>query len=289
MIPPLFDYVRPRSVEEAVAALGEHGGDGDAKVLAGGQSLLPVLRLRLGYPTVLVDLGRAVGFHGVREEADALVIGAMTTHYEVMTSKLVRAHCGLLAEATSTVADPAVRHRGTFGGSLSHADPAGDLPTVARAFDATMVVAGPGGLRTVPAAEFFLDHMTTALEPGDVLVEVQLPKLGSGWGYRYEKFNRVAQSWAIVGVAALVRRSNGVIAEARIGLTNMGSTPMRATGTEDALAGRAPADDAVASAAALAAEGTAPPSDLNGRADYREHLARVLTRRAVLAAAARTR
>jgi carbon-monoxide dehydrogenase medium subunit len=248
-----------------------------------------VLRLRLGYPTVLVDLGRAVGFHGVREEADMLVIGAMTTHYEVMTSKLVRARCGLLAEATSTVADPAVRHRGTFGGSLSHADPAGDLPTVARVFDATMVVAGPGGLRTAPASEFFLDHMTTALEPEEVLVEVRLPKLGSDWGYRYEKFTRVAQSWAIVGVAALVRRSNGIIAEARIGLTNMGSTPLRATATEDALTGRAPADEAIASAAALAAEGTAPPSDLNGRADYREHLARVLTRRAVLAAAARTR
>ncbi|GAA0923694.1 xanthine dehydrogenase family protein subunit M [Pseudonocardia zijingensis] len=289
MIPPQFDYVRPRSVEEAVAALGEHGRDGDAKVLAGGQSLLPVLRLRLGYPTVLVDLGRAAGFHGVREEADTLVIGAMTTHHEVMTSKLVRAHCGLLAEATSTVADPAVRHRGTFGGSLSHADPAGDLPAVARAFDATMVVAGPGRLRTAPASEFFLGHMTTALEPEEVLVAVRLPKLGSDWGYRYEKFTRVAQSWAIVGVAALVRRSNGVIAEARIGLTNMGSTPERATATEDALTGRAPTDDAVASAAALAAEGTAPPSDLNGRADYREHLARVLTRRAVLAAAMRTR
>jgi carbon-monoxide dehydrogenase medium subunit len=289
MIPPRFDYLRPRSVDEAVSALREHGAEGDAKVLAGGQSLLPVLRLRLGYPTALVDLDRAAGFHGVREEPDALVIGAMTTHYEVMTSHLVREHCGLLAEATSTVADPAVRHRGTFGGSLAHADPAGDLPTVARTFDATMLVAGPGGRRTVPASDFFLDYMTTALGPFDVLVEVRLPKLGPGWGHRYEKLTRVAQSWAIVGVAALVRRSNGVIAEARIGLTNMGSTPIRATAAEDALPGREPAEDAVAPAAALAADGAAPPSDLNGRADYREHLARVLTRRAVLAAATKTR
>ncbi len=288
MIPPRFDYVRPRSVDDAVAALSEQDDPADVKVLAGGQSLLPVLRLRLGYPTMLVDLGRAAGFRGIRAEGDTLVIGAMTTHYQVITSKLVRGRCGLLAEATSTVADPAVRHRGTLGGSLSHADPAGDLPAVAAACDATMVLAGPTGRRTVPAAEFFVDYLTTAMAPDEVLVEVRWPMLGPDWGYRYEKFNRVAQAWAIVGVAALVRRGNGVIAEARIGLTNMGTTPMRADAAEAAMIGAAATEDAIGSATALAANGTTPPTDLGGRADYREHLARVLAKRAVLAAATGT-
>jgi carbon-monoxide dehydrogenase medium subunit len=189
----------------------------------------------------------------------------------------------LIAEATRTVADPAVRHRGTFGGALAHADPAGDLPAVALALGAEMVVAGSGGRRTVPASEFFVDYLQTAVGPNEVLVEVRVPKLGEGWGYRYEKFHRVAQSWAIVGVAAAVKRSNGSIAEARVGLTNMGSTPVRASGVEQALAGGGL--DGIAAAAEHAAEGTSAPSDLNGKTDYREHLARVLTRRAVTAAA----
>lgn len=281
MIPAQFDYVRVSSVEEAVAALGEHGDE--AKVMAGGQSLIPLLRLRLAYPEVVVDAGRVAEMTGVREDGDHLVIGAMTTHHDVMRDALVRAHCGLVAEATATVADPAVRHRGTFGGALAHADPAGDLPAVALALGAEMVVAGPAGRRTVPAAEFFVDYLQTALEPDEVLVEVRVPKLGEGWGYHYEKFHRVAQSWAIVGVAAAVHRSNGTITEARVGLTNMGPTPVRATGVETALAGASL--DGVAAAAERAADGTSPASDLNGKADYREHLARVLTRRAVTAAA----
>ena len=279
MIPAQFDYVRAGSVDEAVAALGEHGDD--AKVMAGGQSLIPLLRLRLAYPEVVVDVGRVAELRGVRDDGDHIVIGAMTTHHDVMRDPLVKEHAGLIAEATSTVADPAVRHRGTFGGALSHADPAGDLPAVAVALKAELVVAGSGGRRTVPASEFFVDYLQTALEPDEVLVEVRVPK-HTGWGYRYEKFHRVAQSWAIVGVAAVVRRDNGSIAEARIGLTNMGATPVRATAVEQALAGASP--DAVAAAAELAAEGTSPSSDLNGRADYRQHLARVLTRRAVTAA-----
>ena len=281
MIPAQFDYVRVSSVEEAVAALGEHGDE--AKVMAGGQSLIPLLRLRLAYPEVVVDAGRVAEMTGVREEGDHLVIGAMTTHHDVMRDALVLAHCGLVAEATATVADPAVRHRGTFGGALAHADPAGDLPAVALALGAEMVVAGPGGRRTVPAAEFFVDYLQTALEPDEVLVEVRVPKLGAGWGYRYEKFHRVAQSWAIVGVAAAVHRSDDTITEARVGLTNMGSTPVRATGVETALAGASL--NGIAAAAERAADGTSPSSDLNGKADYREHLARVLTRRAVTAAA----
>lgn len=281
MIPASFDYVRAGSVDEAVAALGQHGDD--AKVLAGGQSLIPLLRLRLSYPEVVVDVGRVTELRGVRDDGDHLVIGAMTTHDEVLRDPLVREHCGLLAEATATVADPAVRHRGTFGGALAHADPAGDLPAVALALDAELVVAGAGGRRTVAAADFFVDYLQTALAADEVLVEVRVPKLGAGWGYRYEKFHRVAQSWAIVGVAAVVHRSNGSISEARIGLTNMGSTPLRATATEQALAGADPST--IGDAAGHAADGTSPASDLNGAADYRQHLARVLTRRAVTAAA----
>jgi len=281
MIPAAFDYVRAGSVDEALAALAEHGDE--AKVLAGGQSLIPLLRMRLAYPEVLVDVGRVSEMRGVREDGDHIVIGAMTTHHEVIRNALVQAHCGLVAKATETVADPAIRHRGTFGGSLAHADPAGDLPAVALALDAEFVVAGSSGRRTVAAADFFVDYLQTVLSPDEVLVEVRLPKLGDGWGFHYEKFQRVVQAWAIVGVAVAVHRSNGSITEARIGLTNMGSTPLRASATEQALAG---ADlSAIASAADHAADGTTPSSDLNGAADYRQHLARVLTRRAVSAAA----
>jgi carbon-monoxide dehydrogenase medium subunit len=281
MIPAPFDYVRAGSVDEAVGALTQHGDD--AKVMAGGQSLIPLLRLRLSYPEVIVDVGRVEEMKGIRDDGDHLVIGAMTTHDEVLGSELVRAHCGLLAEATRTVADPAVRHRGTFGGSLAHADPAGDLPAVALALDAEFLVAGTGGRRTIAAADFFVDYLQTALGADEVLVEVRLPKLGAGWGHHYEKFHRVAQSWAIVGVAAVVRRSNGTIDEARIGLTNMGATPLRARTTEQALSGADPAT--IGEAAGHAADGTSPASDLGGAADYRQHLVRVLTRRAVTAAA----
>lgn len=281
MIPPTFDYARPSSVEDAVRVLAE-GGE-DAKVLAGGQSLLPLLRLRLAFPELVVDVGRVPGLTGVREEGDTLVVGALTTHHDVVRDPLVRRHAGLLAAATAGVGDPAVRHRGTLGGSLAHADPAGDLPAVALALDAELVAVGPGGRRAIPAREFFVDYLQTALEPDDLLVEIRIPKT-DGWGFHYEKFHRVAQSWAVVGVAALVRRDDGHIAEARIGLTNMGSTPLRATATEEALTGAGDAP-AVARAAESAAEGTRPPRDLSGSPEYRAHLARVLTGRAVLAAA----
>jgi aerobic carbon-monoxide dehydrogenase medium subunit len=283
MIPAQFEYVRPPTVDEAVAALS---ASDNAKVLAGGQSLLPILRLRLAYPDLVVDLNRTAGMHGIRDDGEELAIGAMTTHYQVMTSDLVRRHCGLLAEATATVADPQVRHRGTFGGALAHADPAGDLPAVALALGVTLVVAGPGGRRMVPAPDFFVNVFQTSLQPEDVLVEVRVPKLGaaSGWGYRYEKFQRVAQAWAIVAVAALVRRSGHEIGEARIALTNMGVTPLRATAAEAALAGAEAQPAVVERAAAHAADGTSPTADISGQADYRQHLARVLTRSAVLAA-----
>ncbi len=283
MIPAAFDYVRPESVSDAVAAIGQAGEDG--KVLAGGQSLIPVLRLRLAYPSTLVDLGRVPELRGVRDDGDAIVIGSMTTHHDVMHNPLVKEHAPLIAQATATVADPQVRHRGTFGGSLAHADPAGDLGAVARALDCEFVAVGPSGERRIAAADFFVDYLTTALSPDELLTAVRVPKLGAGWSSHYEKFNRVAQAWSIVGVAALVRRENGSIAEARIGLTNMGMTPVRAAAVEQALVGAAASAEAVGAAAEAAAEGTDAPSDLSGSADYRNHLARVLTKRAVLSAA----
>ena len=283
MIPAKFEYVRPATVGDAVRALAD-GGE-DAKVIAGGQSLMPLLRLRLAFPDLLVDVGGLDELRGVTDAGDSLVIGARTTHHDVIRDPLIAQHCGLLAEAAGMVADPAVRHRGTLGGSLAHADPAGDLPAVAVALGATFLVRGPGGEREVAAGDFFVDYLTTSLQPGEILTGVRVPKLGDGWGYRYEKFHRTAQAWAIVGVAAVARRSNGSVAEARIGLTNMGSVPVRATAAESAAAGADATRQALRAAAEHAADGTEPPSDLDGAADYRRHLAKVLTGRALAAAA----
>lgn len=283
MIPAQFDYVRPSTLDEAIQALAD-GGE-DAKVIAGGQSLMPLLRLRLAYPELLVDVGDLAELRGVTDTGDALLIGARTTHYDLVHDPLIAAHCGILAQAATTVADPAVRHRGTLGGSLAHGDPAGDLPAVVLALDATLIARGPGGERQIGAGDFFLDYLTTALDAGEVLTGISVPKLGPGWGYRYEKFHRTAQAWATVGVAALARRSDGVLAEARIGLTNMGTVPVRASAAEAAAAGVEASRAALDGAAALAAEGTEPPADLHGAPDYRRHLARVLTGRALAAAA----
>jgi carbon-monoxide dehydrogenase medium subunit len=283
MIPAAFAYARPTTVDEALQAVAT-GGE-DVKIMAGGQSLIPVMRLRLAAPETVVDLGRVAELRGVREEEDAIVIGAMTTHSDVLSDPVIARWAPLIAEATETVADRQVRHRGTFGGALAHADPAGDLPAVALALEAEFVIAGLNGRRTVPAAEFFVDYLTTALEEGELLVEIRVPKLRGTWGMHYEKFNRVAQAWSIVAVAALVRREENVIAEARIGLTNMGPTPLRASAAEAALVGVPATREAVAAAAERAADGTSPSSDLNAQADYRQHLATVLTRRAVTVAA----
>jgi aerobic carbon-monoxide dehydrogenase medium subunit len=283
MIPAKFDYVRPSSIEDAVSALA--GGGEDAKVIAGGQSLLPLLRLRLAYPDLLVDVGGLDDLRGVTDDGDHLLVGARTTLYQLVHDPLIAAHSGLLAQAAALIADPAVRHRGTVGGALAHADPAGDLPAVILALDATLIARGPGGLREIAARDFFVDYLTTALAPGEILTGVRVPKLGGDWGYRYEKFHRTAQAWAIVGVAALVRRSNGQVAEARIGLTNMGSVPIRAASVEAAAAGAQTSHEALRAAAASAADGTQPPADLHGAPDYRRHLARVLTGRALEAAA----
>ena len=282
MIPAQFEYVAPGTVEEALSALAEAGED--AKVMAGGQSLLPVLRMRLNAPSVVVDLGKIEALRGIRDDGDAIVIGAMTTHSAVFEDALVRENAVVITKALEQLADPQVRHRGTFGGALAHADPAGDLGAPALALGAQFVIAGAGGSRTVEADDFFEDLFTTAIGDGELLTEVRIPKR-AGWGGHYEKFVRVAHQWPIVAVAAAVKVDGGTISEARVGLTNMGSTPLRARAVEAALVGRPATDEAVREAAASAAEGTNPPSDLNGGADYRRHLATVLTRRAVLAAA----
>src|SRR3954449_6420944 len=286
MIPAKFAYEAPTTVEEALAALAEHGDE--AKIIAGGQSLLPVLRMRLNAPELVIDLGKIEALRGVRDDGDAIVIGAMTTHADVLTDQLVRDNAFVITKAVEQLADPQVRHRGTFGGALAHADPAGDLGAPALALDAEFVIAGSEGTRTVPADEFFVDLFTTALQDGEILTEVRIPKR-SGWGAHYEKFVRVAHQWPIVAVAAAVKVDGvghgATISEARVGLTNMGSTPLRARSVEAALVGQPATDEAVRAAAASAADGTNPPSDLNGDADYRRHLATVLTRRAVLAAA----
>jgi aerobic carbon-monoxide dehydrogenase medium subunit len=281
MIPAPFEYFAPATIDEALGLLREHS---DAKVLAGGQSLMPVLRLRLAAPETIVDLGKIDELRGIRDDGDALVLGAMTPHSTVQSDPLVGEHARLISLATATVGDPQIRHRGTFGGSLAHADPAGDLPAVAVALDASFVIAGPDGRRTVAAADFFQGVFSTALAEDELLVEIRVPKY-TGWGAHYEKFNRVAQAWSIVSVAAAVRLDGDSIAEARVALGNMGSTPIRASAVEAALIGRPATAEAVREAAAQAAEGTSPVTDINGDADYRRHLATVLTRRAVLAAA----
>jgi carbon-monoxide dehydrogenase medium subunit len=283
MIPAKFEYVRPSSIAEAVTALAD-GGE-DAKVIAGGQSLLPLLRLRLAYPELLVDVGALDELRGVTDDGDHLLVGARTTLYQLVHDPLIAEYGGLLAQTAALIADPAVRHRATVGGALAHADPAGDLPAVIVALEATLIARGPAGEREIAARDFFVDYLTTSLAPGEILTGIRVRKLGADWGYRYEKFHRTAQAWAIVGVAALVRRSNGQVAEARIGLTNMGSVPIRAASVEAAAAGAQASSQALRAAAASADEGTQPPADLHGAPDYRRHLARVLTGRALEAAA----
>ncbi|PFG67992.1 carbon-monoxide dehydrogenase medium subunit [Propionibacteriaceae bacterium ES.041] len=278
MIPASFDYLAPTSVAEALAALAEHGDD--AKVLAGGQSLLPVLRMRLNAPEVVVDIGHIDELRGIRDDGDAIVIGALTTHHEVIADPLVKEHALVLHKAAVEVADAQIRHRGTLGGALAHADPAGDLGAPILALDAELVITGAGGERRVPAAEFFTDLFETAVGDDELLTSIRIPK-HTGWGAAYLKFVRIAHQWPIVAVAATVSPDR---TQAAVGLTNMGSTPLRASAVEEALGGELTAES-VRRAADQAADGTNPPSDLNGDSDYRRHLAKVLTRRALLEAA----
>ena len=268
MIPAKFDYVRAGTADEAVARLAEHGDD--AKLLAGGHSLLPLMKLRLATPSVLVDVGRIGDLSYIRESNGEIAVGALTRHRAVETSSLLAEHVPLLRHAASLVGDPQVRHRGTLGGSLAHGDPASDLPAVALVLDATIVVRGPGGERTIAARDFYTGFLETSLAPDEMVVEVRFPKMrGASWSY--QKFNRRAQDWAIVGCAVVQG------APSSVALVNMGPTPVRADGVERALADGAPAADA----AARAADDTDPPNDLNADVEFRRHLARVLVGRAL--------
>jgi carbon-monoxide dehydrogenase medium subunit len=291
VIPAEFDYVRPSSLDEALSALRD-GGE-DAKVLAGGHSLLPLMKLRLAAPTLLVDLGDVPGLSGIsRSErsgdersargSGGWTIGAMTTH-----SAMAReGSLGLASQVAGTIADPQVRNRGTIGGSLAHGDPASDQPAILLACEGSVVVRGAGGEREIAASELFEDYLTTAVGDDEVLTEVRLPAM-DGYGFGYEKFNRRREDWAMVAVAALVKKgADGSCEDVRIGLTHMSSVPLRATAAENALRGGALSADAIAAAAEQAAEGTDPPGDLNATPEYKRHLARVLCRRALITAAA---
>ncbi|MGZ4672157.1 MAG: FAD binding domain-containing protein [Ilumatobacteraceae bacterium] len=269
MIPAAFDYVRASSADEAISLIGQHGDD--AKFLAGGHSLLPLMKLRLAQPSVLVDIGRISDLSYIRDAGDHIAIGALTRHMDLETSSVLAEHVPLLAHAAGHVGDPQVRHRGTIGGSIAHSDPASDLPATTLALGATYVAQGPNGTREIAASDFFQGFLETALASDELLTEIRVPKMqGAGWNF--QKFNRRAQDWAIVGVAAW--RRNG---SSGIGLVNMGSTPILASSVSNALAQGA----SVADAAQLAAEDAEPQGDLNASPEYRVHLAKVLVRRAL--------
>jgi len=279
VIPAPFDYVVAEHPDHAIELLGKRE---DAKLLAGGHSLLPAMKLRLARPALLVDIGRIGDLSYVREDGDTIAIGALTRHKDVAGAALLREHCPIVSFTAGQVGDPQVRHRGTIGGSIAHGDPASDLPAVVLALDGELVARGKGGDRTIAARDFFTGVFRTAIAPDEVLVEVRVPKLGSN-GWSYTKMARRAQDWATVAVAAIVERTNGSIGRASIALANMGATSLRASAAEDALAGGASIDDA----SMLLAEGTEPPSDHAASADFRRHLVRVLGRRALEEAAGR--
>jgi aerobic carbon-monoxide dehydrogenase medium subunit len=275
MIPAEFDYTAPDTLDEAIQALAD-GGE-DAKLLAGGHSLLPLMKLRLAAPSLLVDLRKVPGLHGIQREDGTWRIGALTSHSEVQRTPGL----GVVAVTAGTIADPQVRNRGTIGGSLAHGDPASDLPAVMLITEASVTLQRAGGQqRSVNAADLFQDYLETAVEPNEVLTEVRIPAY-DGWGYSYQKFNRRSEDWAMVAVSALVRKNGDVVEDVRIGLTNMASVPLRAGGVEEALRGQPATAENIARAAEQAGEGTDPPADLNASSEYKRHLARVLTRRAI--------
>jgi aerobic carbon-monoxide dehydrogenase medium subunit len=277
MIPLEFEYEAPDTLDGAIALLA--GGDEDVKVLAGGHSLIPLMKLRLAAPSLLVDIRKVPDLKGITRTNGEFTVGALTPHAKVASSDV-----GLPAVVAGTIADPQVRHRGTIGGSLAHGDPASDLPGVLLAGEGSVTVQGPNGQRSIAAADLFEDYLTTSIADDEILTSVTLPAM-DGYGYAYEKFNRRAEDWAMVAVAVWVKNEGGTVSDVRVGLTNMGSTPLRATGVEEALRGQSASADAIAKAADLAAEGTEPPGDLNASPDYKRHLARVLTRRALTKAA----
>jgi carbon-monoxide dehydrogenase medium subunit len=279
VIPAAFDYVAPSSLDEVIGLLQQHGDE--AKVLAGGHSLLPLMKLRLASPGILVDLRKVPSLAYIRDSGDRVAIGPMTTHYMLETSDLLRTRLPMLPQAAGLVGDVQVRNRGTLGGSLSHADPAGDLPSVVVALEAEMVIRGPDGERMLGASDFFQDIWTTSLAPDEVLTEIRVPFANGNPAQMYEKFRQRAADWAMVGVAVDLSRSNGTIDHARIALTNVGSTPVRARGVEESLQGQPATTEAAQAAAERASEGLDPSPELRASAGYKLHLARVLTRRAL--------
>jgi aerobic carbon-monoxide dehydrogenase medium subunit len=274
MIPAEFDYTVPETLEDAIKALVD-GGE-DAKLLAGGHSLIPLMKLRLAAPSLLVDLRKVPGLHGIERQDGHWRIGALTAHRKLEFST----ELGLVSQVAATIADPQVRHRGTIGGSLAHGDSASDLPAAMVILEAEVTLQGQGGQRTVTAADLFQDYLTTAVAEDEVLTEIRVPAL-EGYGSSYHKFNRRSEDWAMVGVCATVKANGSTCEDVRIGLTNMASVPLRATAVEEALRGQELSPQNIAKAAELAAEGTNPPSDLNASTEYKQHLARVLTRRAI--------
>jgi aerobic carbon-monoxide dehydrogenase medium subunit len=279
MIPAEFDYTAPETLEDAIKALAD-GGE-DAKLLAGGHSLLPLMKLRLAAPSLLIDLRKVPGLHGIQREDGNWRIGALTPHAELEHTP----DLGVVSLVAGTIADPQVRNRGTIGGSLAHGDPASDLPAVMLICEASVTLQGAGGQqRSVSANDLFQDYLETAVEPTEVLTEVRIPAY-DGWGFAYEKFNRRSEDWAMVAVSALVKKNGDTIEDVRVGLTNMASVPLRATEVEDALRGQPASADSIARAAEQAGEGTNPPADLNASSEYKRHLARVLARRALETAA----
>ena len=279
MIPAEFDYAVAGSVDDAIRLL-EQGG-ADARPLAGGHSLLPLMKLRFAAPKLLVDLRKLGELRGVQTGGDSFVIGALTRHADLQE----RRDMGLIAAAAKRIADQQVRNRGTIGGSLAHGDAAADLPAVLLALEGSVVVRGSGGEREIAAADLFQGYLTTSIAPGEILTEIRIPAL-AGYGHGYEKFSRRAEDWAIVGVCALVKATDGVCEDVRIGLTHMASTPLRASAAEGALRGQPLDEQHIAAAAELAADGTSPAGDLNATPDYKRHLARVLTKRALSTAGA---
>ncbi len=285
MIPSAFEYHSPTSVEDAIGLLGQYGDD--AKLLAGGHSLIPLMKLRLAAPEHVIDLGRVQGLSYIREEGGTIAIGAMTTHAAVAASDLLRSRLPVLAEAAASIGDVQVRNRGTIGGSIAHADPGADLPGAMLALNAEFVARGPGGTRTIAAPDFFTGLLSTALEPNEVLTEIRVPALPTGSGSTYLKFANQASGYAIVGIAAIVTLSGGTVSDARVGISGVAEMASRATATEQALRGQPPSADAVKRAAQQAAEGLEPLGDIHASAEYRSHLVRVFAERALNTAIAR--
>jgi carbon-monoxide dehydrogenase medium subunit len=278
MIPAAFDYRAPESLEEVIRELQENGDE--AKLLAGGHSLIPLMKLRLAAPALLVDLRKLPGLHGVQQENGSFRVGALTPHAVLERTP----ELGVISTVAGTIADPQVRNRGTIGGSLAHGDPASDLPAAIVITEGEVTLQGPDGQRTVAAADLFKDYLETEIGPEEVLTEIRFQRL-EGWGHGYEKFNRRSEDWAMVAVAAVAKVSDGRFEDVRVGLTNMASTPLRATAVEEALRGQEASAESIAAAAEHAADGTNPPADLNATADYKRHLAQVMCRRALTTAA----